>query len=184
MRHIVDPRQGRLFDPFDGVIPPLGRKWISEGWQGLFRHVLLQVMPAAKLGKHFHPIMGCPTKELHSVAGLLFLQELNGWTNIQAVEAYVFHTDVQYALNLEPGRDEMCERTLERYRALAVEDGLASEIMDRITTELYCSRRWMTQIGVAKNSVVGEAIGGQFIDEERKQPEESQGCVPFLLPTT
>jgi hypothetical protein len=136
MRNIVDPRQGRLFDPFEGVIPPLGRKWIAEGWQGLFRHVLLQVMPAAQLGKHFHPMMGCPTKELHSVAGLLYLQELNGWTNAQAVEAYVFRTDVQYALNLEPGQDEMCGRTLERYRALAVEDGLASEIMDRITTEL------------------------------------------------
>jgi hypothetical protein len=136
MRHFVDPRQGRLFDPFEGVIPPLGRKWIEEGWQGLFRHVLLQVMPAVELGKHFHPILGCPTKELYSVAGLLFLQELNGWTNAQSVEAYVFHTDVQYALNLEPGQDQMCERTFERHRALFVEDGLASEIMDRITTEL------------------------------------------------
>ena len=36
MRHFVDPRQGRLFDPFDGVIPPMGLKWISEGWQGSF----------------------------------------------------------------------------------------------------------------------------------------------------
>lgn len=136
MRHFVDPRQGRLFDPFDGVIPPLGRKRIDEGWQGLFRHVLLKLMPAAELGKHFHPILGRSTKEIYSVAGLLFLQELNDWTNAQAVEAYIFHTDVQYALNLEPGQDEMSERTLERYRALFIDDGLASEVMDRITTEL------------------------------------------------
>jgi hypothetical protein len=44
MIHAVDPRQNRLFDPFDGVIPSLGRRIIADGWQGLFRHVLLEVM--------------------------------------------------------------------------------------------------------------------------------------------
>lgn len=136
MRYFVDPRQGRLFDPFEGVIPPLGRKRIVEGWQGIFRHVLLEVMPARQLGEHFAPVFGRPTKELFSVAGLLFLQELNAWTNPRAVEAYLFHTDVQYALNLEPGVDEMCERTFERYRALFINDELASTIMDAVTTEL------------------------------------------------
>jgi len=43
---------------------------------------------------------------------------------------------VQYALNLEPGIDEMCERTFERYRSLFVEDELASQVMDRVTTQL------------------------------------------------
>ena len=136
MRHIVDPRQGRLFDPFEGVIPPLGMKQIAEGWQGIFRHVLLHLMPVSQLGKHFEPVMGRPTKELHSMAGLLFLQELNSWTNAQSVEAYLFRTDVQYALNLEPGIDEMCERTFERYRALFISDELASTIMDDVTTQL------------------------------------------------
>ena len=136
MRYTVDPRQGRLFDPFEGVIPPLGFKRITNGWQGVFRHVLLKLMPVAQLGKHFHPILGRPTKELYSLAGLLFLQELNSWTNAHSVEAYVFHTDVQYALNLEPGIDEMCERTFERYRSLFVEDELASQVMDRVTTQL------------------------------------------------
>jgi hypothetical protein len=40
MIHSVDPRQNRLFDPFDGVIPPAGRKIIGNGWQGVFRRVL------------------------------------------------------------------------------------------------------------------------------------------------
>src|ERR1700704_1789127 len=98
MRHSVDPRQGRLFDPFDGLIPPLGRPRINEGWQGIFRHALLALMPVPQLGRHFHPVLGRPTKELYSVAGLLFLQELYGWTNADAVEAYLFRTDVQFAL--------------------------------------------------------------------------------------
>ena len=95
MRHTVDPRQGRLFDPFDDIIPPLGFKRITTGWQGIFRHVLLKLMPAGQLGEHFHEFLGRPTKELYAVAGLLFLQELHGWTNAQAVEAYLFRTDVQ-----------------------------------------------------------------------------------------
>ena len=30
MIHIVDPRQNRLFDPFEGVIPPAGQRIISS----------------------------------------------------------------------------------------------------------------------------------------------------------
>jgi hypothetical protein len=136
MRHIVNPRQGRLFDPFEGMIPPLGLDRIRHGWQGIFRTTLLDVMPAKRLGKHFDPIMGRPTKELYSVAGLLFLQEFQNWTIPDAVEAYLFRTDIQFALNLEPGCDEMCERTLERYRALFLDDDVAGKIMQDVTDRL------------------------------------------------
>ena len=136
MRHSVDPRQGRLFDPFDGLIPPLGRKRIDKGWQSIFRNSLLHLMPVRELAEHFDPEIGRPTKELYSVAGLLFLQEANNWTNAETVEAYLFRTDVQYALNLEPGRDEMCERTLERYRSVFIDNELAVQIMDALTGAL------------------------------------------------
>jgi hypothetical protein len=49
MIHIVDPRQTPLFDPFDGVIPPAGRRIIADGWQGVFRHVILEVLPVGDL---------------------------------------------------------------------------------------------------------------------------------------
>ncbi len=136
MRHTVNPQQGRLFDPFDGMIPPLGRERIHQGWQGIFRATLLELMPAQQLGKHFSPTIGRPTKELYSVAGLLFVQEFQNWTNAEAVEAYLFRTDIQFALNLEPGVDEMCERTLERYRALFLEDEGAGQVMQDVTDRL------------------------------------------------
>lgn len=136
MRHSVNPQQGRLFDPFEGVIPPLGLERIHNGWQGIFRTTLLELMPARRLGKHFSPSIGRPTKELYSVAGLLFLQEFQNWTIPEAVEAYLFRTDVQFALNLEPGHDEMCERTFERYRALFLEDESAGQVMQDVTDRL------------------------------------------------
>lgn len=136
MRHSVDPRQISLFDPFDGIIPPLGRKRIDSGWQTILRHCLLELMPVREIGEHFHPTFGRPTKELYSMAGLMLLQELNNWTNPEAVEAYLFRTDVQFALNLEPGSDEMCDRTWERYRALFIDDELAHAVMDAVTRTL------------------------------------------------
>ena len=58
----VDPRQNRLFDPFDGVIPPVGRRIIADGWQGVFRHVLLELMPVAELAQHFSDSLGAPPR--------------------------------------------------------------------------------------------------------------------------
>lgn len=136
MRHSVNPRQMLLFDPFRDIIPPLGRKRIDTGWQTIMRHCLLELMPLRQLGEHFHPTFGRPTKELYSMAGLMLLQELNNWTNPETVEAYLFRTDVQFALNLEPGCDEMCDRTWERYRALFIEDELAHTVMDAVTRKL------------------------------------------------
>ena len=67
MIHSVDPRQNRLFDPFQGVIPPAGQRIIAEGWQGIFRHVLLETMSVGELAQHFSRELGAPTKELYSM---------------------------------------------------------------------------------------------------------------------
>ena len=135
MIHSVDPRQNRLFDPFDGVIPLVGRRIIADGWQGVFRHVLLDVMPVRELGRHFSDALGAPTKELYSMAGLVFLADFFGWTAQEAIEAYIFRSDVQYALNLEPGA-EVSTRTLERYQKLFREDDLAARVFEDVTTRL------------------------------------------------
>src|SRR3954463_6972540 len=135
MIHSVDPRQDRLFDPFDGIIPPVGRRIIADGWQGVFRHVLLEVMPVPQLGSHFSDSMGAPTKELYSMAGLVFLADFFGWDAQEAIEAYIFHSDVQYALNTEPGVT-LCTRTLERYQQLFRDNDLAAKVFDKVTTQL------------------------------------------------
>lgn len=136
MRHTVDPQQGRLFDPFDGIISPMGLKWLEQSWQILFRRVVLCLMPVAELGKHFDPTIGRPTKDLYAVAGLLFLQEMHCWSNAEVFEVLLFRTDILFALNMEPGGNQMCLRSLERYRALFVEDELAAKVLDSLTAAL------------------------------------------------
>jgi hypothetical protein len=135
MIHMVDPRQNRLFDPFQGVIPPAGQRIIAEGWQGVFRHALLEVMPVGELAENFSRELGAPTKELYSMAGLVFLADFFGWTAEEAVHAYIFRSDVQYALNLEPGVT-VCSRTVERYQKLFRDNELATRIFHDVTTRL------------------------------------------------
>jgi len=135
MRNIEDPRQERLFDPYQGLFPPLARRILDNGWQGTFRLVILESLPVARLSEHFHPSLGAPTKELYSMAGLVFLADFHGWTSQQAIEASMFHTDVQFALNVEPGV-EVCTRTVERYQELFLEDDLAALTFKNVTETL------------------------------------------------
>ena len=135
MRRICDPRQTRLFDPFQGVLSEMARRRILEGWQGVFRAVVLKLLPVQALGEHFSESMGCPTKELYSMAGLVFLADFFSWNAVDAADAYMMRTDVQFALNIEPGA-ECSDRTVERYRKLFTDDELASKVFAELTVTL------------------------------------------------
>lgn len=64
MRQIVEPRQQKMFDPFDGVISRAGWNRIADGWQGVFREVVLELLPVQQLARHFHRDLGRPSAEL------------------------------------------------------------------------------------------------------------------------
>lgn len=87
MRRIVNPQQTRLFDSFDPVLSPRARQRLLNHWPGVFRHVILELMPVDIIAGHFDPSMGRPTKELYSMAGLILLMEFMDWTKDQAVDA-------------------------------------------------------------------------------------------------
>jgi len=136
MHKIVNPQQTRLFDPFDSVLTEKTRKRLFDGWSGVFRHVILELMPVDTIAGRFHPSMGRPTKELYSMAGLVLIMEFKDWTKEEALDAYRFHLDIQYALNLEPVAHDISIRTLERYINYFEEDNLAKTIMSDITVQL------------------------------------------------
>ena len=94
------------------------RQQIESAWQSLSLHLI----SVGDHGEQVDPIIGRSTKQLYSVVGLLFLQDMNDSIYAETVEAYLFRTDMQYALNMEPGIDGMCERTLKRHGALFSDD--------------------------------------------------------------
>jgi hypothetical protein len=136
MQRIVDPQQTRLFDPFDAVLTEQTRKRLLDGWPGVFRHTILELMPVDALCGHFDPEMGRPTKELYSMAGLILIMEFMDWTKQEALDGYRFRMDIHYALNLEPVTHDLSIRTLERYIALFEQDELAKRILHEVTIEL------------------------------------------------
>jgi hypothetical protein len=136
MRNIVNPRQTQLFDPFETVLTEKTRQRLLDNWPGVFRHVILELMPVATISGHFEPTMGRPTKELYSMAGLLLIKEFMNWTKEQALDAYSFNMNVHYALNLEPVAHDISKRTLERYIALFEENNLAKATLDAVTIKL------------------------------------------------
>lgn len=136
MQHINDPRQTSLYDSFERVFSPLAYKRVQEGWQGVFRHCILELLPVEVLAKEFHKTLGRPTKELYSIAGLMFMMDFRNWTVEEAAEAYMFDTSVQYALNLEPALQSMASRTVERHLKVFREEDAAAVIMQGVTAAL------------------------------------------------
>ncbi len=136
MRRIIEPRQKCLFDPYGPVLTEATRRRLLAGWPGVFRHAVLELMPVDVLGGHFSATMGRPTRELYSMAGLVLLMEFMDWTKQQALDAYSFHLEVQYALNLEPVAQDLSKRTLERYIQHFEQDDLARRIMAEVTAAL------------------------------------------------
>ena len=101
MQHIVNPLQTSLFDPYKRAFSKLAYSRIVNGWQGIFRRVILEIMPVDTIAGKFSESEGRPTKELYSMAGLVFIMQFHNWTIDQAAEEYMFNLGVQYALNLE-----------------------------------------------------------------------------------
>jgi hypothetical protein len=136
MKTVNHPSQRRLFDPFAGVIGSLGRKMIENGWQSLFREVLLEQMPVEKISSDMSDGAGRPSQELYAITGLLLIRDFKGWTVPETHHALLFHTDIQYALNLEPGA-QTTQRTIERYLArLQKDESIREEIFASVTDTL------------------------------------------------
>ena len=136
MRRIVNPQQTRLFDSFNPVLTDQTQRLLLDDWPGVFRHVILDLMPAEQLGGHLHATMGRPSKELYSMAGLLLLMELMDWTKQEAMYEYCFNMAVHYALNLEPVAHDLSVRTLERYMVRFEEEELASKVIHDVSVHL------------------------------------------------
>jgi hypothetical protein len=118
------------------MFSPMAIKMMRNDWQHVFRTALLELMPAGELGEHFHPFLGCLTKELYGMAGAIFLKEYFHLTIGQAVERCVLDVGWQYALNIETMTASMSHASIERYSKLVVEDGLDRDIFEKVTAAL------------------------------------------------
>ena len=195
MKTIVDPRDKVLFDLDAGAFSPLARKRLTASWPGVFRWVVLEQLPVDELALHFSQNFGRPTRELYSMAGLILIMEFLGWTAEQAADAYMFHREVQFALNLGPDRQSLCARGVERFKKIYRTDALAQQVMDRVTDaliaalELKLDRQRVDSTQVLSNMatftrtrLMGVSIR-RFLAELRKQQRQAYDALDAALRT-
>ena len=72
MIRVTDHKQEQLFDPWD-FISPVRRQLPESSWPGLFNEVILRDLPITEIAPYFSQSIGRPTKELHTVIGVLII---------------------------------------------------------------------------------------------------------------
>ena len=71
MQRIVDPKQTRLFDPFDPVLTEKTRRRLLDSWAGVFRHIILELMPVDALCGHHSPGIRAASTAVGNLLGVL-----------------------------------------------------------------------------------------------------------------
>ena len=97
MIHIRDPRQRDLIDPWR-FLSPKRRKLLDASWAGLFQRELLCELPVDKVVSFFSDEFGRPTKELHTMLGVLILQQAHDLTDDATVNQVAFNIQWHDAL--------------------------------------------------------------------------------------
>jgi len=138
MIRIKDHKQGELFDPW-GFLSPKRRRLLDQSWAGLFKKHILCELPVGQLAPFFDQDYGRPTKELHTVLGVLVLQQSLDLTDVETVNQLAFNIQWHYALNITEESDSakyFCEKTLWNMRSIAVENALEAILFEDITAKL------------------------------------------------
>lgn len=104
MFHVKNHKQGNIFDPWD-YLGPKRRDSLDNSWSGLFRKEILPELPVDVLKSHYHEWNGRPTKELHSMIGLMILQQMHDFTDEEAVDQFRFNVKWHYALDITDQSD-------------------------------------------------------------------------------
>jgi len=84
LHKITDVDVHMLFDPWE-YLGPKRRRMLERGWAGLFQRDLLKELPVERIAPCFLPSFGLPTKELHTMLGVMVLQQMLDLTDAEAV---------------------------------------------------------------------------------------------------
>ena len=138
MIRIKNHKQRQLFDPWRHLSPKR-RRMLDEDWPGLFREHLLEELPVDQMLPHFTDGVGRPSKELHTVLGVLLLQQTMDLTDKATIEQLCFNIQWHYALNIPEESDDakyISEKTLYSMRQVMIDNHLDETMFDAISDKL------------------------------------------------
>lgn len=104
MIRVKNHKQGHLFDPWS-YLSPKRRRLLDQSWAGLFKDHILCELPVSKLAPFFNDRFGRPIKELHTVLGVLVLQQTLDLDDQETIHQLAFNIQWHYALNITEESD-------------------------------------------------------------------------------
>jgi Transposase DDE domain/Transposase domain (DUF772) len=138
MIRVRDLRQPPLIDPW-GHLGPKRRQLLENSWAGLFRQEILAELPVTQLARCFRVGFGRPAKELHTVLGVLVLQQMHDLTDAETVNQLAFNQQWHYALDIPSESDAakyMCPKTLWSRRKQVTDQELDTILFQQVTHKL------------------------------------------------
>lgn len=138
MIRIKDHKQQHLFDPW-AYLSPKRRRMLEEGWPGLFRQHLLGELPVDLLKPFFTEAIGRPSKELHTLLGVMLFQQTMDLNDVEAVDQLAYNLQWHYALDITEESDEakyVSEKTLWSTRQVLAENGIDEVMFEKLTDKL------------------------------------------------
>lgn len=138
MLHIKNPKQMELFDPW-AYLGPKRRKRLDQSWAGFFRNDILPVLPVASMVPFFSDSFGRPSKELHTILGVLLLQQMLNLTDDETLDQLSYSIQWHYALNITEETDSakyFCPKTLWNARNIASKHNIDTDLFETITDKL------------------------------------------------
>ena len=138
MIHVKDHKQLDLFDPWR-FLSPKRRQLLDKTWPGLFQNKILPNLPVSSLFPFFEKEFGRPTKELHTVLGVLIFQQMFDLTDDEACDQLTFNIQWHYALNITEESDSakyMCPKTLWNMRSILIDNRMDDLLFGCVTKQL------------------------------------------------
>lgn len=104
-----------------------------------FRNDILPVLPVASMAPFFSESFGRPSKELHTILGVLLLQQMLNLTDDETLDQLSYSIQWHYALNITEETDSakyFCPKTLWNVRNIASTHNVDSKLFETITDSL------------------------------------------------
>ena len=138
MFYTKDHKSIDMFDQF-AFLGEKRRRLLDNSWAKIFREEILHNLPADKLTGVYHEFFGRPTKEIYAMLGIMILQQMEDFSDEEAVQQFAFNIKWHYALNVTNASDchsYICPKTLWTMRSILGKQDLYAPLFENVTDAL------------------------------------------------
>ncbi len=134
--------QTNFYDPYH-TFPKYVKNALHKSWADYFYHHVFKNINEERFSVLYSDNYSRPNAPVNILVGLLFLKELNQWTDEELISALFFDYRVQYAMGITDfEKERICVNTLSNFRVRLYEyadehdESLLKEEVDALTQEL------------------------------------------------